>query len=222
MTLARMRSAVGAAIPRRLAARRLRAAAAATSSVLLTFDDGPSETVTPAVLDRLDAYKARAVFFIIGHRAEHCPELLREIAARGHLLGNHSYTHADTYFEPHKPPPLRPFRADVERCQAMLEPMIGDGPRLYRPPGGRLTVSTMLTAQLLGLQCIVWSREVSDWSFRRDDQARAGGSALVRDIQSGDIVLLHDDNPCLLALLDVLLPGLAARGLDLASGVRQL
>ena len=145
-----------------------------------------------------------------------------EIAARGHLLGNHSYTHADTYFEPHKPPPLGPFRADVARCQAMLEPMIGQGPRLYRPPGGRLTMSTVLTAQLLGLQCIVWSREVSDWSFRRDDQARAGASQLVREIQSGDIVLLHDDNPCLLTLLDVLLPGLAARGFDLSSGVRYL
>ncbi|HYN08996.1 MAG TPA: polysaccharide deacetylase family protein [Vicinamibacterales bacterium] len=217
-----MRSTVGAAIPRRLATRRLRAGAVSTSSVLLTFDDGPSETVTPAVLDRLETHNARAVFFIIGNRAERCLGLLREISARGHLLGNHSYTHADTYFEPHKPPPLGPFRADVARCQAMLDPVIGRGPRLYRPPGGRLTVSTMLTAQLLRLQCIVWSREVSDWSFRRDDEARAGASRLVREIQPGDIVLLHDDNPRLLTLLDVLLPGLASRGLDLSSGARYL
>ena len=190
--------------------------------MLLTFDDGPHETITPAVLDRLEAYKARAVFFVIGHRAEQCPRLLRDIAARGHVLGNHSYTHSATYFAPNKPPPLGPFRADVARCQSLLDPLMRDGPRLFRPPGGRLTISTMLTAQLLGLQCITWSQDVSDWKFRSDDQGRAGGAQLLREIQPADIVLLHDDNPSLLPLLDVLLPGLASRGLDLSAGARYL
>jgi peptidoglycan/xylan/chitin deacetylase (PgdA/CDA1 family) len=220
MNLSRVRSVVGAAIPRRLATRRLRPSAA--SSVLLTFDDGPHETITPAVLDRLEAYKARAVFFVIGHRAEQSPRLLRDIAARGHVLGNHSYTHSPTYFAPNRPPPLGPFRADVARCQSLIDPVMRDGPRLFRPPGGRLTISTMLTAQLLGLQCIVWSREVSDWRFRSDDQGRAGGAQLVREIQPADIVLLHDDNPSVLPLLDVLLPELASRGLDLSAGARYL
>jgi peptidoglycan-N-acetylglucosamine deacetylase len=220
MSIDRLRSAVGAAIPRRLAVRRLRRAA--TSSVLLTFDDGPDKTVTPAVLDRLDAYQVRGVFFVIGHRAEECPELLHEIAGRGHILGNHSYTHSDTYFAPHRPPPLREFRADVARCQAILDPILRDGPRLFRPPGGRLTVSTMLTAQLLGLKCIVWSKRLSDWEFRCDDEGRAGGAQLVGMIRPADIVLLHDDHPTLLALLDVLLPGLMSRGLELSSGARYL
>lgn len=220
MTLAQARSVIAKAIPRRIAIRRLRPAA--TPTVLLTFDDGPDEAVTPAVLDRLDAHQARGVFFVIGHRAEQCPWLLREIAARGHVLGNHSYTHADSFFEPHSPPRLRPFRADVSRCQAILDSVTRDGPRLFRPPGGRLTISTVLTPQLLGLRCTVWSREVSDWAFRTENEGRAGGAQLVRDIRAADIVLLHDDNPSLLALLDVLLPGLRSRGLDLAAGPRYL
>jgi peptidoglycan-N-acetylglucosamine deacetylase len=220
MTFARVRSVIGGAIPRRLAIRRLRPGP--TPSVLLTFDDGPDETVTPAVLDRLDAHQARAVFFVIGHQAERYPGLLREMTARGHVLGNHSYTHADTYFEPHPAPRLRPFRADVSRCQSILDAVTREGPRLFRPPGGRLTVSTILTPQLLGLRCTVWSREVSDWAFRTDDEGRAGGRRLVRDILPADIVLLHDNNPALLALLDVLLPGLRSRGLDLGSGARYL
>jgi peptidoglycan-N-acetylglucosamine deacetylase len=220
MSLARARSVVAKAIPRRVAIRRLRSGA--TPTVLLTFDDGPDEAVTPAVLDLLDAHQARGVFFVIGHRAEQCPGLLREIAARGHVLGNHSYTHADTYFEPHPPPRLRPFRADVSRCQAILDSVTRDGPRLFRPPGGRLTISTVLTPQLLGLRCTVWSREVSDWAFRSDDEGRAGGERLIRDVRAGDIVLLHDNNPSLLPLLEVLLPGLRSRGLDLASGAQYL
>jgi len=220
MNLARTRSAIGAAIPRWFVVRRLRRDA--TSTVLLTFDDGPDETVTPGVLDRLDAHQARAVFFIIGHRAEQCPQLLREIAARGHVLGNHTYSHSDTYFAPHRPPPLREVRADVVHCQAILEPIVRDGPRLFRPPGGRLTVSTMLTPKLLGMDCIIWSKRLDDWTFQCDDDGRDGGAQLVREIRPADIVLLHDDHSPLLALLDVLLPGLRSRGLDLSSGVRYL
>jgi peptidoglycan/xylan/chitin deacetylase (PgdA/CDA1 family) len=214
------RKAVSAMLPRRLATRRLRRGA--TRAVLLTFDDGPHETVTPAVLDRLEAHQARAVFFVIGKFAEQSRALLREITGRGHLLGNHSYTHSESYFAPNRPPPLTRFRADVGRCQAILDPLVGAGPRLFRPPGGRLTISTMLTAQLLGLQCVVWSREVSDWSFRSADQGRLGGEQLLQGIQPADIVLLHDNNPPLLPLLDVLLPGLKSRGLDLFSGPRYL
>ena len=220
MNLSRIQSVIRAAIPRRLVTRRLRPGAA--SSVLLTFDDGPHETITPAVLDRLEAYKARAVFFVIGRRAEQSPALLRDIASRGHVLGNHSYTHSSKYFAPNKPPPLRAFRADVAHCQSVIDSVTRDGPRLFRPPGGRLTISTMLTAQLLGLQFIVWSRDVSDWMCRTDDQGRAGGARLLREIQPADIVLLHDDNPSVLPLLDVVLPELASRGVDLSGGARYL
>jgi peptidoglycan/xylan/chitin deacetylase (PgdA/CDA1 family) len=214
------REIIGALLPRRLATRRL--LRAETGTVLLTFDDGPHETVTPAVLDRLKEYQARAVFFVIGEFAERSGPLLREITGQGHLLGNHSYTHSESYFAPNKPPPLKRFRADVGQCQAILDPLVGAGPRLFRPPGGRLTISTMLTAQLLGLQCVVWSREVADWSFRSADQGRTGGEQLLKRIQPSDIVLLHDNNPPLLPLLDVLLPGLKSRGLDLFSGPRYL
>src|SRR5580704_13238010 len=56
----------------------------------ITFDDGPNPAITPKLLDLLDLYKARATFFVIGKHARDCPDLLKETAARGHVIGNHT------------------------------------------------------------------------------------------------------------------------------------
>ena len=66
-------------------------------ALALTFDDGPNPAVTPRLLDLLDRHSARATFFVIGKFARTCPDLVREIAARGHLLGNHSETHPNLF-----------------------------------------------------------------------------------------------------------------------------
>ena len=63
------------------------------SEIALTFDDGPNPAVTPRLLDLLARHDVRATFFLIGRFARRCPQLVREIAARGHALGNHSETH---------------------------------------------------------------------------------------------------------------------------------
>lgn len=204
-------------MPRSVAIRRLRRND--SRRVLLTFDDGPHRTVTPAVLDRLQSYDARAVFFVVGKFAEQSTDLLDEIVRRGHLLGNHTYTHSEQWFAPHKSPPFKTFRSDVGRCQKLLDSYLEDRPRLYRPPGGRLTPSTVLTAKAERLRCVTWSKEVMDWSFRRPEEGRLGGEKLSQIVESGDIVLLHDDNPIVLDLLDVLLPNLSSQDYDLQSGI---
>lgn len=208
-------------LPRAVAVQRL--PRGTDNSLLLTFDDGPDPDVTPAVLDRLDAYGAKAVFFIVGSRVKRAPHLLAEIQRRGHRIGNHTYLHRRGYvlgssFN------LRfaGYYRDLRRCQAVIEEHTGSRPRLFRPPGGRLTPLTLMVPKFLGLRCVIWSREVGDWQFRSPGQGAAGGEELLRRAQPGDIVLLHDDNPCVLDLLDVFLPGLRARRYDLASGINHL
>jgi len=66
--------------------------------VLLTFDDGPHPEYTPQILQILDKYQTKAVFFVIGKNAEKYPDLLKEIYQRGHIIANHSYSH-DTLFD---------------------------------------------------------------------------------------------------------------------------
>src|SRR5258708_16132287 len=80
---------------------------AAPLQLALTFDDGPNPAVTPALLDLLDRYKARATFFMIGRFVRECPELVQETVARGHEVGNHTELHPNLLW-------LNPTKVRVE------------------------------------------------------------------------------------------------------------
>jgi peptidoglycan-N-acetylglucosamine deacetylase len=213
-----LRSRVKGLIPRSVAIQRLRWSPQPT--ILLTFDDGPHPEITPGVLDRLERYGARAVFFVIGRRARRAHELLARIRSAGHLIGNHSHLHRDGYVVPTaSQASFVSYYNDCGRCRTIIARSTGAPPRLFRPPGGRITVATMLAPRLLGMRSVLWTREVADWSFRTSDEAEAGAAELLRAIAPQDIVLLHDDNRHVLELLDRVLPVLQSRGFDLASGV---
>lgn len=215
---ASVRTRLGRMIPRALLIRKLHPRAG--RRVLLTFDDGPHPQVTPAVLDRLDAYGAKAVFFVVGRRIKHAPDLVREIHRRGHVIGNHSYLHRLSDVLPSRPRPrLVTYYADARRCQAAVAQQTQMAPTLFRPPGGRVTWTTLAVPRVLGMRCVKWSQDVEDWRFSSSSDGRAGALELLRTIAAGDIVLLHDNNPIVLDLLDLLLPGLCERQYDLSQGV---
>jgi peptidoglycan/xylan/chitin deacetylase (PgdA/CDA1 family) len=215
-----LRAVVKRLMPRPLFASRLRPGAG--QRVLLTFDDGPSREVTPRVLDRLDAYGARAVFFVVGRRVRRVSEVVKEASRRGHVIGNHSHLHRDDYMFGGPRLTLTGYYRDCQRCQVMVRRCGCAEPRLFRPPGGRVSPTTLLVPRLLGMRAIGWSVEVADWGFRTEAEARAGAAVLLARIRALDIVLLHDDNPWVLSLLDELLPGLRRRGLELSGGVGYL
>jgi peptidoglycan-N-acetylglucosamine deacetylase len=183
-------------------------------SVLLTFDDGPDDQVTPEVLQRLRAYGARAVFFVTGRAALRSPRLLRRIVEEGHLLGNHTYSH------PQHVPPLQEYEREVLRCQAVVGALAGAQPQLFRPPYGVLGGNGDLIAApcSAGLQTVLWSAECRDWQERPLQKLRAVAIALAGRIRAGDIVLLHDNQPQVLTVLDILLPALQTRRLNLERG----
>jgi peptidoglycan/xylan/chitin deacetylase (PgdA/CDA1 family) len=189
----------------------------AGNGILLTFDDGPDPDVTPGVLDRLRASDARAVFFVIGRRAEAYPDLLRRIRDEGHVIGNHSYSHLH-------PRRLRPlvYRNDLARCQQAIARAADVRPRLFRPPYGRVTAVSLLAPRTLGLRPVKWSLDVGDYSCQDADSAIRAGDELLARVQPRDIVLLHDNHASVLTVLDRVLVGLVERGFDLASGVGTL
>jgi peptidoglycan/xylan/chitin deacetylase (PgdA/CDA1 family) len=97
--------------------------------VALTFDDGPNEPYTSQILDHLDRRRIRATFFQVGRCVQRHPEVTREIAARGHVIGNHSLSHRfGTYFRP------RAFDREVGRTQEILRDHVGRTPALARTP----------------------------------------------------------------------------------------
>lgn len=159
-------------------------------SVLLTFDDGPDPTVTPQILDLLDQYCTRAVFFIAASRIHKAPELLPEVLRRGHLLGNHTYTHWLG-----KPPGFREYKADLQRAQDEIAHHSGVVPALFRPALGQLTIASLMAARSLNLTYTRWSLDSGDWQMRDDQKAREQGHNLSRVVIANDIILMHDDNP---------------------------
>jgi peptidoglycan-N-acetylglucosamine deacetylase len=201
-------------IPERLVTHTL--AAPAGARVLLTFDDGPNRAVTPRVLERLDRYGARGVFFVVGHQVERSPELVPLIVSHGHLVGNHTYQHRND-----RDPWFLEYLQDLRRCQTIVAEH-GPVPRLFRPPRGHLSFTTLAASQLLGLRMIHWSLNVRDWTCHSHEDAIAAAEALERQVVAGQIIDLHDGNPFILDLLDHALPRLKDRGFDLASAVDEL
>jgi len=194
--------------------RHLPAAAVRRGEVALTFDDGPDPVVTPQVLDLLDAAGARASFFCIGTAARAHPDLVRDIARRGHSVENHTERHAlnfATYG-------IGATRREIVAAQATLAPLAGRPPAFFRAPFGLRSPFLAPAIRGLGLTYLSWTRRALDGA--RGDPA-AGLARLTRGLAAGDILLMHDGRcardrdgrPVVLAILPALLDELAARGL---------
>lgn len=151
----------------------------------LTFDDGPHPDYTPQLLDLLDKAGARALFFLVGERAEAYPDLVRDIRARGHLVGSHTYRHVNSWLTT----PWR-MRREIQRSKAALEAILGEPVRYFRPPWGRFNLILPYELRRAGLRPVLWSAAARDW--RRGDRARAIARRLALKTRNGAIFLLHD------------------------------
>jgi peptidoglycan/xylan/chitin deacetylase (PgdA/CDA1 family) len=197
---------------------RLPHAAAARGEIALTIDDGPDPAVTPAVLDVLDRFGARASFFCVGIKAARHPELIAEIVRRGHSVENHSNIHSH-WFSLYG---LRRLRREIVAAQSTLSRLSGGTPRFFRAPAGLRSPLLDPVIARLGLRSVAWSRRGFDTVTR--DPARVL-SRLTRGLAAGDILLLHDGScavtptghPVALEVLPPLLEHLAARGLQCVS-----
>ena len=129
----------------------------------LTFDDGPNTAWTPQLLEVLDKHGVKATFFSIGHYAREQPSLLREVAAAGHAIGNHTYTHVTMPL--HTDETIRRELRDTTRAieEAGVEMARVNGRRLMRPPYGRRRPGTLRVLWEEGYVPILWSVTLWDW-----------------------------------------------------------
>jgi peptidoglycan/xylan/chitin deacetylase (PgdA/CDA1 family) len=153
--------------------------------VALTFDDGPHPTFTRSVLDELDRAGAKATFFVIGEKGAREPELLKEMAARGHLVG----VHGDRHDRALSFRSMRRVRSDLERAVDVIAKATGERPRFYRPPVGQTNPRIAKAAKELGLTIVGWSLRGRDGI--RAEPARVAARVIPR-LRDGAIVLLHD------------------------------
>jgi peptidoglycan/xylan/chitin deacetylase (PgdA/CDA1 family) len=154
------------------------------STLALTFDDGPNPEATPRLLDLLDRHQARSTFFLIGAWARRHPALVREIAARGHTVGNHTETHPNLlWLSP------RQIADEVSRSQEAIEHAAGQRVHWIRPPYGFRGPQLNPVVKEAGFAGVVmWSLSVRDWNSQPASQviSRLGRA------RGGQIILLHD------------------------------
>jgi peptidoglycan/xylan/chitin deacetylase (PgdA/CDA1 family) len=153
--------------------------------IALTFDDGPDRRSTPYFLDLLAEHEVRATFFLLGAHAEREPALVRGIAEAGHEVAVHGWTHECLALVP----PAR-LTGELVRSREVLEDLVGDAVRFYRPPYGVLTGAGVWSAHRAGLQTVLWSAWGVDWSAHATPEAIVG--TVSRAVRPGGTVLLHD------------------------------
>lgn len=184
-------------------------------SVLFTFDDGPSPEFTPAILEILKENQVRAIFFIQGSLAKSYPALVRRISEEGHILGNHSYNH-----DQKKRLSFQDYRADILKCQETVAGITGEEPSFFRPPGGCISITSLTTSMLSRLTTMLWTTEGYEWTRCKESDSDSIGRQLIARVKGGDIVLLHDNNPKVPYILNLVLPYLKNEEYDLIKGIQ--
>ena len=144
----------------------------------LTFDDGPHPEVTPMVLDMLDRYDLKATFFMVGQNVERYPRLFDEVKKRGHMIGNHTYSHMKGFGKSTKE-----YVEDVEKG-AMIT-----GSKLFRPPHGLMTPSQFLALRKR-YNIVMYDIVTRDYSSRLNSEQVFDN--VIKYLRDGSIIVFHD------------------------------
>jgi peptidoglycan/xylan/chitin deacetylase (PgdA/CDA1 family) len=176
-------------------------------AIALTIDDGPSPVYTPQLLRLLNKYKVSATFSMIGANVAAHPALAREVADAGHMIVNHTWTHANLAA-------LAPaaVQDQMSRASDAIHRATGTAPGMFRAPYGAWSPAVLKRCQQMRLAPLDWSVDPRDW-------ARPGVGAIVtnimRNTRTGSIILEHDgggDRSQTVAALSAVLPRLLAAG----------
>ena len=167
--------------------------------IALTFDDGPGP-YTAHLLDILDQYSAKATFFLIGSKVSGQASVVRSIQARGHQLGNHSWSHPEL-------PKLSvdQIAGEIDRTNEAIKQATGVKPSILRPPYGAANGVVLEQLRLRGMSSILWSVDTRDWA---DRNSQIVCSRAVAGARPGAVILMHDIHqtsvnavPCILSSL---------------------
>jgi peptidoglycan/xylan/chitin deacetylase (PgdA/CDA1 family) len=179
-------------------------AAACGGYVGLTFDDGPSNSNTPSLLNALRQSGLRATVFNEGQYAAAYPAQVRAEVSAGMWVGNHSYTHPHLVQQSQSQ-----VDSEVSRTQQAIANAGGGTPRLFRPPYGETNATVQAVEAKYGLRQIIWDVDSQDWNGASVDAIVAANARL----SNGQIILMHEWPANTRAAIPRIAQGLASRGL---------
>lgn len=159
--------------------------------IYLTFDDGPSDKVTPKILDVLKEENVPATFFIVGKHAETRKDILKRAHAEGHTLAVHSYSH--NYKEIYKS--AEALIEDIEKCNELICSIIGEYTYLYRFPGGSYNISAdkIRAVKELGYECVDWNASFRDSEIPDPTAGKLYTAAISTVSNANKIIMLAHD-----------------------------
>lgn len=174
-------------------------------TVAITFDCAWGSDDIPAILDTLEKENVKASFFIVGQWAEKFPDKVRMIAAAGHDVANHSYSH------------LRMgavgkdrIKDELNKCGEILGKLANTKVDLFRPPYGDYSNSVVSAARELGYYTIQWDVDSLDW--KPDISKQEVMNRVTTRVKNGSIILFHNDTAHTAAILPDIISVLKKEG----------
>ena len=188
-----------------------------SKQIALTFDDGPNDPHTFHLLDVLSRHDVHATFFLIGRYVHQRPDIAAEIAKRGHVIGNHTFTHPLLTFQS-----SASIRTEITQCRDAIHDAVGEHSNLFRPPWGARRPAVFRVVRQVGLNPVMWNITGYDWNAPSAEfiEQKVGPK-----IHGGDIILLHDgghagfgtDRSATVAAVDRLMTRYTAEGYEFAT-----
>jgi len=177
-------------------------------AIALTFDDGPWPEITSQVLDILKGNNVKATFFVVGKQVQKYPQLLKQVVAEGHAIGNHTWSHQ------YGPYNESTAAREIEDTATLIYQTTGVKTSLFRPPAGILNNGLVTYAQQQNYGVVMWSVDSKDWRSR-PTRTPAFIDNVLKEAKPGGIVLLHDgggDRSATIKALPQLIAQLKKRG----------
>lgn len=182
--------------------------------ISFTFDDGPDPIFTPQILEILKKNDVKCTFFTVGRQIVRFPEVAQKIAAEGHEIANHTYSHP--YLDNID---LGQFKGELEKAHQTIVQYTQFQPTLFRPPGGFYNKEIIDIAKKEGYKIILWS-----WTQQTRDWANPGTEYIINKVltnaKNGDIVIFHDcggDRTQTVQALEPIITGLKEKGFQLVT-----
>ena len=179
--------------------------------IYLTFDAGYENGFTGQILDVLKKHNAPAAFFLVGNYLSSQPDLVRRMAAEGHIVANHTMHHPDMNN-------VTDLEAELKALEDLYREITGqEMAKFYRPPQGVYNLENLDQAKQLGYTTIFWSLAYADWDNDNQPSREAALEKLTGRVHNGAIVLLHSTSQTNAQILDELLTRWEEMGYRFAS-----
>lgn len=181
--------------------------------IYLTFDEGYENGYSAKILDSLKANDVKAAFFVTTDYIKRNPELIKRMAAEGHLVCNHSTTHPSMAQSAVKD--KSKFESEFINCEKAFEEVTGTKmPKFFRPPMGKYSELSLYYTQALGYKSIFWSFAYKDWLPDNQPSIETAKKIIMERTHNGGIFLLHAVSKTNATIMDSILKEWKSKGFE--------